>query len=136
VSRSGLRRWRRFHCCANFAVGRGGTKGSLRKSGHFVAFRAEENVLGHCQPDSSQGHELETARKEVSVQKGSARAVKTIAQSDDSWRPSPGYTSTSTKTIDGSIVQYTDAWDDVRARNARARFAAFLVVCGTAINVS
>jgi hypothetical protein len=56
--------------------GGGGTKGSLRKSGHFVAFLAEEHVLRHCQPEISQGHELETARNEVSVQKVSARCGK------------------------------------------------------------
>jgi len=43
--------------------GRGGTKGSLRKSGHFVASRAEEHILIHCQPEGSQSDQLERAQK-------------------------------------------------------------------------
>jgi hypothetical protein len=32
-------------------------------------------------------------------------------------------------------VLYTDAWDDVCARNSRAKLATFLADCGIAINI-
>jgi hypothetical protein len=105
----------------------------LRKSGHIVASRTEEHILLHYQPERSQRHVLERARKEVSEQKEGAsggednrsvgRVTATIA----------GAPSRSKRPRDGSIVQHTDAWADVRARNSRAKLSKFLAGCGIAI---
>jgi hypothetical protein len=111
-----------FRC--EICSGRGGTKGSLRKSGHFVASHAVEYILLHCQPERSMEEAmLERARKEVSGQKDGAsggednrsvgRVTATIARA----------TSRSKRTRDESIVQYTDARDDVRARKSLSKLA-------------
>jgi hypothetical protein len=115
--------------------GRGGTKGSLRKSGHFVAARAEEHILLHCQPERSQRHALERARKEVSEQKDGASGGEDNRSVGCVTATIAGAPSRSKRPRDGSIVQYTDAWDDVRPRNSRAKLEKFLVGCGIAINV-
>jgi hypothetical protein len=115
--------------------GRHGTKGSLRKSRHFVAFRAQEHILLHYQPERSQRHVLVRARKEMPEQRDSAsggednRSVGLVTVTIS------GATSRSKRPRDGSIVQYTDAWDDVRARNSRAKLEKFLAGCAIALNI-
>jgi hypothetical protein len=95
----------------------------------------EEHILLHCQPERSQRHVLERARKEVSEQKDRSSGGEDNRSVGRVTATLAGATSRSTRPRDGSIAQYTDAWDDVRARNSRAKLVKFLEDCGIAINI-